>query len=116
MTLFMLELRVADWPGAVSWYADVLGLRVALRDVANRFALLEAPGGGRLALKEGDRVPRHAGHVRLVFRVDDLDAERRRLLDLGVPVGEAIANDREHYREARLADPEGTAITLFAWV
>jgi len=104
---------VSDWAGTARWYVDVLGLRPTLEDRAGRFLLLEAGGGGRVALKEGpaggDR-----GAVRLVFRVEDVDAERARLAGLGVAVSGVSASD-EGYREVRLADPEGTPIRLFAW-
>ncbi len=111
--LFLTELRVADWPGAVRWYVEVLGMRAVLEDAEHRFALLEA-GGGRLALKGGEPAGEGRGAVRLTFRVDDVDAERARLVGLGVAVGEPSDNRRQRYREVRLADPEGTPITLFS--
>ena len=111
--LFMVEIRVADWAASARWYAETLGLRPSFEDREGRFALLEA-GGGRVALKEGegrgDREP-----ARLVFRVDDVDTARDRLVGLGVAV-EPITESAEGYREARLADPDGTPIRLFAWV
>ena len=114
--LFMAELKVDDWPGLVRWYAETLGLRITLRDDAGGFALFET-GGGRLALKRG-ATPGAApadvrGRTRLVFRVDDVDDARRRLVAKGVDVAGPFENAREHYREVRLADPEGTPITLF---
>jgi catechol 2,3-dioxygenase-like lactoylglutathione lyase family enzyme len=110
----MIEIRVADWPRALAWYRDVLGLPVRLEDAPRRFALLDA-GPGRVALK-GDDTPAPARDAaRLVFQVDDLDAERARLLALAVDVGPAIEHRDEGFREARLLDPDGTPITLFAW-
>jgi catechol 2,3-dioxygenase-like lactoylglutathione lyase family enzyme len=109
MQLFMIQLNVANWPRALAWYRDVLGMRPTLVDESNRFALLEA-GPVRIALKEGETTGE-----RLVFLVDDLDTERRRLIDCGVAVGESRENVAEGYREIRLADPEGMPIRLFAW-
>ena len=37
------------------------------------------------------------------------------MLDRGVEVGLPIENAREGYREIRLHDPDGTAVTLFSW-
>jgi predicted enzyme related to lactoylglutathione lyase len=113
-SLYMTELPVADWPGLVRWYAETLGLRLALRDEENRFALLEA-GRGRLALKQSAEAGGGgaAGRVRLVFLVEDVEAEKARLAALGVAVSEPRENQRESYREVRLTDPEGTPITLF---
>src|SRR5581483_3685828 len=61
--LAFVELTVADWPAAVAWYRDVLGLEVVLRDDVNRFALL-GTGPGRVALKAG---PSQPGGVLLAF-------------------------------------------------
>ena len=111
--LFMVEVRVADWARTSRWYVDVLGLRPVLDDPEGRFLLLEA-GSGRVALKEGQGTG-DRGAVRLIFRVEDVDSERTRLVGLGVEVGEA-SESAEGYREVRLADPEGTPIRLFSWV
>lgn len=40
------EIRVIDWPRAVRWYVEVMGLRLVLEDVAHQFALLGAGGVG----------------------------------------------------------------------
>lgn len=106
----MAEVRVADLVASRRWYVDVLGLRPILDDGGGRFVLLEA-GGGRVALKEGPAAGGR-GAVRLVFRVGDVEAERVRLVGLGVAVGGVTASP-EGYREARLADPDGTPIHLF---
>ncbi len=111
--LFLVEIKVADWERAVRWYAEVLGLRPVLSDPANRFALLGA-GTGRVGLKQGLPGSGRA-LVRLIFRVDDLDAEHERLRAQGVTVGDPSENTVEGYREIRLSDPEGTPITLFQW-
>ncbi len=113
--LFLTEIKVTDWPRAVRWYVEILGLRVVLSDPGSRYALLAA-GSGRLALKgddDGAEINREA--VRLVFQVEDAEAERARLAELGVAVGPLRLIPRESYREIRLADPEGTPITLFSW-
>ncbi|WP_169976796.1 VOC family protein [Tautonia rosea] len=112
MTLFMTELHVVDPESMARWYAEVLGLRIVLRDFPKGFVLLEAPGGGRLALKRSER---GGSGCRLVFQVEDPDAERVRLQALAISVSEASDNTEESYREVRLTDPEGTPITLFAW-
>lgn len=115
IALAFTEIKVADWPGAVRWYVEILGLRPVLEDAARQFVLLEAGGGGgRLALKAG-AASGVASNVRLVFQVEDVDLERDRLLALGVDVG-PVSDDRvEGYRDARLVDPEGMPITLFSW-
>jgi predicted enzyme related to lactoylglutathione lyase len=114
MTLFMIELRVNDWPAACRWYQDVLGLVVELEDAPNRFLLLKT-GTARLALKEGDRGSADA--VDLVFEVDDVDRARSELVARGATVeGPFPSPHGEPYRELRLRDPEGTSIRLFSWI
>jgi hypothetical protein len=113
MEFFLAEVTVGDLARSVSWYARVLDRPPALVDEAHRYALFEA-GGCRVALKQGGS-GREGGGVRLTFLVPDLDGERSRLIGLGMAPGEPIANLAEGFREARLFDPDGTPITLFAW-
>jgi len=114
--LFMTEIRAVDWRGAVDWYRDVLGLNLSFRDESGGFALFST-GEGRLAVKKADPETSadDRSHVRLVFRVADVDAEHGRLSALGVEATEPADHPREPYREIRLTAPEGTPITLFAW-
>lgn len=105
----MTELAVGDLAASVAWYRDRLGLRVALLDAANGFALLQGDAGGRLALKSGTPAP---GGVTLHFEVADLAAELARLGSSGTPVKESP----EGYREAFIRDPDGYAVGLFEWV
>jgi predicted enzyme related to lactoylglutathione lyase len=107
--LSFTELTVADWPAAVAWYRDVLGLTVELRDEAGRFALLRA-GGGRLALKAGTPQP---GTVLLAFAVDDLAAELECLAGRGVYPEGPVKASAEGYRRALLRDPDGHRLCLF---
>jgi catechol 2,3-dioxygenase-like lactoylglutathione lyase family enzyme len=114
--LFMTVLRVADWPRALAWYVDTLGLLAVLTDPEHEFALLAA-GTGRLALQggRGANEADAAGAVRLVFQVPDVDIERSRLIGKGLEIDPPTENPREGYREIRLHDPGGTPITLFSW-
>jgi predicted enzyme related to lactoylglutathione lyase len=117
--LAVTEVRVVDWESTVRWYEEVLGLHTLLIDDHNQFALLAA-GTGRIALKgPGERgsvrPARRAEGVRLIFRIDDVDAEYARLVGLKVNVSRPADHPREHYREVRTEDPEGNPITLFAW-
>ena len=109
--LSFVELTVSDWPAALAWYRDVLGLEVLLCDGAKRFALLRA-GAGRLTLKAGNPEP---GSVLLTFEVDDLSAELRRLALRGVSPEAAVKESPEGYRRALIRDPDGHRLALFEW-
>ncbi len=110
-SLYMVELTVADWPAAVAWYRDTLGLEVQLLDEAHRFALLKA-GSARVALKEGQPEP---GSVLLTFEVADLPTVLERLIAPGVEVESPITDSAEGYRRAIIRDREGYRLCLFAW-
>jgi catechol 2,3-dioxygenase-like lactoylglutathione lyase family enzyme len=113
MTLFMVELAVADFAASVAWYRDTLGLPLVMADAATRFALLQAPGGCRVALKAGDPTP---GGVTLHFEVSDLNAELGRLKQLGVEPDSPVKESHEGYRRAAARDPDGYRIVIFEWL
>ena len=108
-TLAFVELRVADWPAAVAWYRDLLGLPVVLHVEADRFALLQA-GPANLALKAGQPQP---GTILLSFEVVDLPAALARLEALGVSPEAPLKVSPEGYRRALLRDPDGYRLCLF---
>lgn len=122
MKLAIFERRAHDWEALVNWYRDVLGLKVLMRVEADGYAMLEA-GGVHLAIKQAAAGTNgHTnGHTngdgsRLYFAVEDLEAELRRLSDLGVPLVKPLKVTPENYRRAVIADPEGQRICLFDWV
>jgi hypothetical protein len=55
------------------------------------------------------------GSVALVFLVDHLADEHRRLIEAGIVVSE-IETSVEGYRAVRLSDPAGHPIQLFEWI
>ncbi len=113
MELYLVEFRVSDWAQSVSWYRDMLDLKVLLVDEEHQYSLLEA-GPGRIALKTSV-VGQDRSAMRITFRVDDIEEVRARLVDLGVEVSSTITNANEGFSEVRLIDPDGTPITIFAW-
>jgi catechol 2,3-dioxygenase-like lactoylglutathione lyase family enzyme len=109
--LSFVELTVANWPAAVAWYRDILGLDVMLHIPADEFAILEAKGG-RIALKAGTPRP---GTVLLTFAVDDLLAALDRLAALDVPLEAPLKASPEGYRRVLLRDPDGYLMCLYDW-
>jgi predicted enzyme related to lactoylglutathione lyase len=112
VSLDFVELRTGDRAGVVAWYARVVGLAVVLDDEAGDFTLLDA-GGTRLAVR-GGRPAQATGSAALMFRVDDLDGERARIVATGVESSEIKAS-AEGYRDFRLVDPDGRPVHIFAW-
>ena len=103
----MVEPTVSDLSASIAWYGTALGLKLALLDEANGFALLEGDAG-RISLKRGQPRP---GGCRLIFEVRDLAGELSRL---GVPA--EVKTSEEGYRSALLHDPDGNEIALFEWL
>jgi lactoylglutathione lyase len=121
------ELRVAltvdDYPEALSFYRDVLGLPVmeAWDDPAGSGAVLDAGRATLELLSTGqaelvDRVEvgsRVAGPVRFALEVDDSAATAEALVEAGAErLGGPVVTPWSH-RNVRLRAPEGTQLTLF---
>jgi predicted enzyme related to lactoylglutathione lyase len=111
--LFLVELRTNDRPSLAAWYAENLGLKSVFEDDPGDYTLLAA-GPSRIAIK-GGRAEVGSGSIGLVFLVDDIHADRARLVSRGVEVSEPEESP-EGYRAVHLADPAGHRIQLFQWL
>ena len=111
-----MTVYVRDWPAAVEWYRDVLGLSIGAYEADDQFCMLMA-GSSFIALAsdhpefaEGSNENRVAPSV----HVADLDATLERLRARGVTVDNVIDGEGEGYRLTRIWDPEGNRINLFS--
>ena len=98
---------VKDWAGSQDFYATVFGRRpdrVPMRGCAEWVV----PGGGCLQLVEDAT---RAGASSVTLAVDDVRAERDRLVDAGVTVPD-VSTVPEFIHVVTFSDPEGTQITL----
>jgi catechol 2,3-dioxygenase-like lactoylglutathione lyase family enzyme len=100
----------SDMDGAVAFYRDVVGLSLAVRH-GDAWAEFHA-GPIRLALHgiESDTPRSPSGTV--VFAVDDLDAERRRLAAHGVRFDEHVGEVEGRLRFASFRDRDGNPVQL----
>jgi catechol 2,3-dioxygenase-like lactoylglutathione lyase family enzyme len=115
--LDVVTIQVRDWDAAVSWYTEMLGLTVVVREDDHRFCMLQT-GGAMLALATDH--PEHAsstGENRIApsFQVGDLDAAVARLSAAGVKVDPELDGGHEAYRLARIWDLEGNRINLYTY-
>jgi len=106
-----LILYVSDLPTSIAFYRDVVGLPFTFVDAG--YAEF-ATQGTRLALYERRRAewligapvsPGPAAEV--VFLVHDVDAQDRRLTELGVPVLSGPTDRPWGHRTVHVADPDG---------
>jgi catechol 2,3-dioxygenase-like lactoylglutathione lyase family enzyme len=105
MYLEHFAVIVDDYDAAIRFFVEALGFELVedsaavstVTGAAKRWVLVRPPGavtGLLLARADGDRQAQAVGHqfagrVGLFLRVDDFDAEHRRMLDAGVEfVGE----------------------------
>jgi catechol 2,3-dioxygenase-like lactoylglutathione lyase family enzyme len=102
---------VSDLERAISFYSDVLGLRLTSRDVVARFdidgVLFElVPGRDKRKLK-GD------GNARLCLKVEDISQAAKYLKMKGANVCEI--QKVENGKLASLQDPDGNKICLWQY-
>ncbi len=113
----MVTIQVRDWPAALAWYRDVLGLEVIALEEDDRFCLL-GTGGAPLGLA-ADHPEQSAStaenRVAPAFQVDDLDKVVATLHAAGVKVDPHIDGAGEGYRLARFWDPEGNRLHAYSY-
>jgi predicted enzyme related to lactoylglutathione lyase len=107
-----LFVHVRDLERTREFYADLLGLTV----------LLEHPGylrvgggeGFHIGFEERPEAEVGAAGVEIVIRVDDVDAEHRRLSDAGVAFATAPQDQDWGARHAWLTDPDGYRLSVYS--
>jgi catechol 2,3-dioxygenase-like lactoylglutathione lyase family enzyme len=110
----MVAIYVADWPAAVAWYEEKLGLTPVYVEHDHQFAVLGLPDGGPVLHLVGDRRP-VGGRSRCApnIAVDDFNPALVELKNRGVDVLSVQDEQDEGYRLATIADPEGNEINLY---
>ena len=107
-----LFVHVRDLGRTREFYADLLGLSV----------LMEHPGylrmgggeGFHIGFEERPEAQVGAAGVEIVIRVDDVDAEHRRLTAAGLVFTTAPEDQEWGARHAWLTDPDGYRLSLFS--
>jgi catechol 2,3-dioxygenase-like lactoylglutathione lyase family enzyme len=99
-------LLTADLAAAEEWYTKLLGRRPDHRPMGT-MVQWELSDGGGVALSTDDEI---AGRGVMFLVVDDVAAERRRLQDLGIVLGDGIEGDYSTLAQVR--DPDGNLLTL----
>lgn len=100
--------RVQDMDAAVRFYTEVLGFALKLRD-GDRWAAFDV-GGMTLAVEGG--AAGGPGGATVSLRVDDLGAVVAALKSKGATVGDIEKG--AHEQRARLVDPAGNQLVLYA--
>ena len=115
-----LHLLVEDWPMALQFYRDVVGLPVEQLfeldewvsfDIAGAKLVVYGGGVGFLPAKGADKnafIPN--------LECEDIEATVAELEERMVPFVAPIADNGEGYKLATFVDPEGNRLQLFEWV
>jgi predicted enzyme related to lactoylglutathione lyase len=106
MELFEVVLTVDDMEAQTRFYRDVLGLEV---ERESEYWTTFRTGRCTFALHGGGRSD--GAGARVVFKVDDVEAERERLLASGVELGE-IRSPADGVLVVDGRDPEGNPFHL----
>jgi predicted enzyme related to lactoylglutathione lyase len=112
-----VHLLVEDWPIALEFYRDILGLPIEQLFELEQCVTFEL-AGARLAIFGGGRgATRAKGPDQNAFvptmECQDLEGTVERLQGLGVTFVAPVADNADGYRLATLIDPEGNRIQLF---
>ena len=99
-------LRTANIEAAEAWYTKLLGRRPDYRPMGTLVQWELSDHGGFML--SSDEAIADKGVMFIV--VDDLAAERRRLKDLGIVLGDD--NEGDYSTLAQVRDPDGNVITL----
>jgi catechol 2,3-dioxygenase-like lactoylglutathione lyase family enzyme len=99
-------LRTANLAASESWYSKLLGREADHRPM-DSLVQWELSDEGGIALSTDDLI---AGPGAVFLVVEDVAAERRRLRDLGIALGDDIEGDYSTLAQVR--DPDGNLLTL----
>ena len=119
MDIEHIALNVADPVALADWYVRHLGMRIARQVDSGPRTRFIADSAGRTVLevyRQQAPVPDYAAMdpmvLHIAFKVDDVAAVRRKLLDAGAtPAGEIVTTDSGDVM-AFLHDPWGVTIQL----
>jgi predicted enzyme related to lactoylglutathione lyase len=111
----MVVFYVRDWQAMLDWYQAKLGLTTVFLQPEHEFAVLGLPDGGPVLHIVGDDRP-VTGRNRCVpnCAVDDFDMTLDEFKKNGIDIVEEIDDEDDGYRLARIADPEGNELNIYA--
>jgi lactoylglutathione lyase len=112
--LYEVAIPVRRLPKAESFYRDVLGLEVGLRDDQRKWLFLRAGGAaGMVVLQENDgEFPRH--HFAFTVSGSDLQQAATALRECGVSTRGPVFHDWMPGTSLYFEDPDGHELEFFA--
>ena len=114
-----VHLLVEDWPMALEFYRDVVGLPIEQLFEIDQWVSFDLAGaklvvyGGGVGSLQPKGVDKNAFVPNV--ECDDLDGTVAELESRGVPFIATTTDSGDGYRLATFVDPEGNRIQLFEW-
>jgi predicted enzyme related to lactoylglutathione lyase len=108
------DLRVVDLQRAVDFYCGTLGFEIQHHIPEVGWAELRSPVEGvAVGLTQVEKMPPRGGGAVLTFGVEDVDAARAQLEDIGVQFDGETCEIEGFVRLATLYDPDGNVLMLY---
>jgi len=114
-----IQLVVEDWPIALEFYRDVVGLPIEQLFEHEQWVSFDLDGAQLVIYGGGVAADRPKGLDRNAFipnlECEQIEATVADLQRRGVPFIAAVSETADGYRTATFVDPEGNRFQLFEW-
>jgi catechol 2,3-dioxygenase-like lactoylglutathione lyase family enzyme len=112
--LYEVAIRVKDLAPAESFYRDVLGLQVALRDERRNWLFLRAGGDAAMVVLQEDKGEWPRQHFAFSVSAADINRAAALLKEKGVSVSEPVYHKWMNAHSVYFEDPDGHDLELIA--
>lgn len=112
--IYEIAVRVRDLSRAETFYRDVLGLEVGLRDEQRNWLFLRLPGNQGMIVLQEDKGDWPKQHFAFTIEETDLGSASELLRKHGVNVSEPVHHGWMGATSLYFDDPDGHALELFA--
>ena len=111
--IYEVAIRVRDLAKAETFYREVLGLDVALRDERRKWVFLRAGSAGVIVLQE-DQAECPRQHFAFAVAESEIDAAASALREQGIPVLGPVVHEWIPAKSLYFADPDSHDVELCA--
>jgi lactoylglutathione lyase len=109
-----LILYVADLPASIAFYQRVIDLQLKFVDAGYAEFAMQGTKFGLYERRRAEwllgRTVSPGAAAEVVFLVDDVDVQSRRMTELGIPILSAPADRPWGHRTVHVADPDGFVV------
>ena len=112
--LYEVAVRVKHLPTAESFYREVLGLEVGLRDESRNWLFLRAGGEAAMIVLEEDKGEWPPQHFAFTVEEEDIEVSAEKLRERGVEVSGPVYHEWMGAKSIYFEDPDGNELELCA--